>query len=283
MLSVALALAAAIAAWSWSYCHRAPSTIVDFLDVGQGDAERVRSGDQEILIDGGPDRTVLAALGRAMPFFDRTIEYVVLTHPHADHFIGLIEVLDRYSVRTVVLPATSDQSAGYEYFLQAVSQSGAAVTVARCGDTLALGLARLQVMAPCLAQPSSADPTDANQASAVLRLEAFGRRALFMADAQLGEVTDLLASDADLSADALKVGHHGSRFATTAELLRRVRPTEAVIEVGRNYFGHPAPVVLERLRQAGVRVWRTDRDDAIRLVIDQLGRLTVSTRTWPWP
>jgi len=281
ILSGSLILSVVALAVACLSSRRMPTTIVDFLNVGQGDAELIRSGDQEMLIDGGPDRTVLAELGHTMPFFDRTIEYVVLTHPHADHFTGLADVFRRYAVQTVILPEAADRPEGYAAFLEEVNASGAAVTVARCGDVIVLGSARVSFIAPCPSRGAPArDLTDTNQGSAVMKLEAFGRHVLFMADAQMGEIIDLLASGADLSADVLKVGHHGSRFATTQELLRRVRPTEAAIEVGRNYFGHPAPVVLARLREVGSRVWRTDRDGDIRTVISGDGRLTIGTRPW---
>lgn len=238
----------------------APAITVDFLDVGQGDAILVRSGRQQMLVDGGPDRQVLSELGRAMPFFDRTIELVVLTHPHADHYRGLAAVFERYRVEKILV---SDDRGPEEYadFLRGVGRE-APVIQTRAGDRLIIGQAVAEVLWPERAAAHAADP---NETSVVMALSAFGRpAALLTGDATTGVENALLEKKKILPTPILKVGHHGSTYSSSPEFLAAVRPAHAVISVGKNRYGHPSPAALLRLKAAGAVVWRTDRDGAVR-------------------
>ena len=259
---------------------------VSFLDVGQGDSALIRDGDREMLIDGGPDRTALARLGQTMPFFDRTIEYAVLTHAHADHLNGLMETLTRYRVLVLVVPPHAFSEPAGQKLLAAAVEAGTAVTVGDCGDRFAVGRGQVEILWPCTESlkvqklisskghhrhGASADGVSDNESdngglnnlSLIMRLTGADRRpengVLFMGDAEEAEAQDLMAAVADIRAKILKVSHHGSRNGTSTALLERIRPMEAVISVGRNNYGHPSPAVLTRLKRAGIRIWRTDQ------------------------
>lgn len=240
-----------------------PGLTVRVIDVGQGDAALVQCGGRQMLIDGGPDRSVLAGLGRGMPAFDRDIDVVVLTHPHADHYLGLIGVMERYRVRRLLSSGANSDVAEYAAFLRAAEAEGARPEPLRAGDRIALGdCAMADVLWPVA---GAADADDPNEASVVLHVRRADATSPSAAVLLTGDATDdveraLLASGVDVAADVLKVGHHGSRSSSTGEFLDAVAPTAAIISVGRNSYGHPAVAAVMRMEKRGVSVFRTDRD-----------------------
>jgi competence protein ComEC len=236
---------------------------IAFFDVGQGDAALVIDGADQALIDGGPDRSVMAKLGRNMPFFDRRIETVFLTHPHSDHITGLIAALGRYRTDRLVLSSACPDTALGERLLRAAAASGAEVVVASAGDRFVLGgsVTAVVIWPPVEGLPSGiAARRDINDCSLVIRLDFGGPSALMMGDAGREVEGALVRSGAPLDADVLKAGHHGSGNSSSADFIAAANPEVAVISVGRNSYGHPSPALIRRLESAGVRVWRTDRD-----------------------
>ena len=241
---------------------------VHVFNIGQGDAILIQDGYSEMLIDGGPDDTVLAKLGDAMPFFDRTIETVVLTHPHADHFIGLIGVLRRYKVKNVIFDGrVREKDPDYRRFKEAIASSGAQVTQIKVGDRITLGdRTTFTALWPPSdeAESTDIDAHDENAWSVVFRMQAEGGSAYLMGDATAEVEHRLLAAHLLSSADFLKVGHHGSRYSSSPEFLDAIHPKYAVISVGKNTYGHPSWLALQRLATRGVRVWRTDQSGDVR-------------------
>lgn len=229
---------------------------VTVLDVGQGDAILVEdSAGHRILVDGGPSAAAIeSALGRHLPFYDRRIDLVILTHAQADHVGGLPAVLDHYQVGAVIEGSSEAESEAYLAWQRAVEESGAQRVQARRGQYVELASgARLTVLAPIV----GVKPEAPNESSVVLKLELGGVSFLLTGDMGEDEEKALLRLGTDLRANVLKVGHHGSRTSTSAAFLRRVRPEVDVISVSAaNRFGHPSPEVLERLR--GDLVLRTD-------------------------
>lgn len=267
---VRIAVAAALLAFAARLAFPDPRLSVTVFDVGQGDAILVQCGRRQLLVDGGPDAMVLSNLGRAMPFFDRDIDAVVLTHPHADHFIGLVSVLSRYRVRRLLVSRMEGEAPEFAAFERAASRAGLAPVRLRAGDAIAIGdCGAADVLWP--EDDLTAAAKDPNAASVVLRLRPAapagpGGAVLLMGDATADVERRLLARGADVRADVLKVGHHGSRFSTTPEFLQAVRPKAAAVSVGKNSYGHPAWVTLRRLESAGAAVFRTDRGGDIRFV-----------------
>ncbi len=241
---------------------------VHFLDVGQGDAILVVTPDgRQILVDGGPSPTALLnELGAVLPFWDRDLDLVVLTHPDGDHITGLIPLLARYRTVQVLDTPLSDDATLTTSWLGGLAQADVERIFAQRGMVLRAGSVQLTVLNP---GPTllSGTVSDANNNAIVLRLD-YGRTSVLLTgDAEQEAEAEMLAAGLPLRADVLKAGHHGSNGSSSAAFIAAVAPQRAVIQVGAdNNFGHPHPAVLERL--AGIEVLRTDQHGRIRFSSD---------------
>lgn len=224
------------------------------------------------MIDGGPDNKILQELGRVMPFNDRSIDLVILTHPHADHVSGLIEVLKRYKVDKILENYVPYSTAEYAEWNEA--KEGSEVIEARAGQVVDLGNgAKLSLLYPYDSgagdMPISIVAKNAHDFMVIPRLDYGSEGVLFMGDAEAKMESRLISDGASLSAQFLKIGHHGSKTSTTDKFLDAVNPGVAFIEVGvKNHYGHPHPTVLERLDNRGIKYYRTDVDGAVELILD---------------
>lgn len=229
------------------------------LDIGQGDAILLTTPEEHhILIDGGPDRTVLTRLGESLPYLFSQLDLVILTHPHADHLEGLIPVLDRFLVKAVLMSAPRYESPVYEAFLESVEALEVPVYFAEAGQHFYFGELELEVLYPF--EPILSETMqEVNNASPVIMAYYEDVRILLTGDAEQAVEEALLEAHINLKADVLKAGHHGSNTSTTQAFLEAVSPGIALISVGSgNSYGHPDQEVIERLEEAGVEVFRTD-------------------------
>jgi competence protein ComEC len=243
------------------------------LDVGQGDAILVRGPDgRALLVDtggGGPgrsdrgERVVLPALRRAGI---TRLTALALTHGDPDHSGGLASLLEGIPIDTVWVPAGTEDA---EWQRPIVVAGVPRLALAR-GDRLWMGPLLVRVLHPPHDDPDGPPwVSDANNASLVLRVEWGLAAVLLTGDAEQPAETDALAARLPLAAPILKVGHHGSRYASSAPFLAAVTPRLALISVGeRNPFGHPNPAALARLAAAGATVYRTDYEGAIEVTSD---------------
>lgn len=241
-------------------------THIIFFDVGQGDSALLTLADgKRILIDGGPDWSTLERLGKYMPFFDRRIDMLILSHPNSDHMVSFPEVLRRYSVGALVTAGTMYDSGVYIATLSGATLHGVPVVIMHAGQKISLGADTLEAIWPPAVMPSGFDK-DANNESLVIRFTHAGKRVLFTGDMESIVEKTLVEAKADLTADILKVPHHGSKFSSTLEFLRAVAPTIAVISAAEdNSYGHPHPDVLARLTAIGADIKRTDELGDIEL------------------
>jgi competence protein ComEC len=244
---------------------------VSFLDVGQGEAILIQQGHQQVLIDGGPSPQMLAMeLGERMPFWDRTIELVVLTHPHEDHLSGLVEVLERYRVEQVLYPYLEYDSPLYNQWQELIEQKDIASTPAQAGQEIDLGDGIIMTVLHPPATLMEGTGSDLNNNSVVLRLEMGRVSFLFTGDIEWEAECRLLAAGAELDCTVLKVGHSGSLTSTSADFLAAASPQAAVISVGENPYGHPHDDVLTRLLDEIEEeyIFRTDNDGTIEFITD---------------
>lgn len=245
---------------------------LDIFDIGQGDAILITTlSGERVLIDGGPDATIVAKLSRRLGIFNRTIDLVIATHPQADHITGLLSVLDRFHVRRVMLTTIENETPEYRALREKIVAKQIPVIDAADTSRIAIGEVSPVTIEILWPRRSYDDRRvdDPNVVSTVFRLTHGGKRFLFTGDAGSAVEQQLLESGEDLRADVLKVGHHGSDTSTTQAFLDAVSPSLAVISVGRNNrFGHPSRRVLKRLERAGTEIYRTDMNGDIRIVSD---------------
>jgi competence protein ComEC len=241
-----------------------PSLEVDFLDVGQGDAALIKTPyGQSILIDGGPDSGILEELAAHLPFLERKIDLVILTHQHEDHLAGLLDVFKRYEVGKVIYSSASGSPAMAEAWLKALSEEGAEVEKPSEQERVLLGAScELRIINPAYFYSGK----DLNEYSLVLILDC-GRRVIFMGDAGKPVEDWLLKKESDLSAEVLKVGHHGSLSASSEAFLKAVAPAWAVVSAGKgNRYGLPKAEIVRRLQRLGIGIRRTDTEGSIKII-----------------
>lgn len=245
LLAVAILISVAAATMPDNNLH------ISFLDVGQGDAILIHKGNQQVLVDGGPSpQAITLELSPKMPFWDRTIELVVLTHPSADHVTGLVEVLNRYQVKQVLYPDLDYDSSIYDKWLGLVKAKNIKYTIAQAGQEIDLGDGVvIEVLNPPIT-PLSDTESDVDNNGVVLRITMGEVSFLLTADIMWEAEFELIAHRASLNSTGLKVAHHGSDTSTTPEFLAVVNPRVAVISVGEdNPFGHPSQEVIARLEE----------------------------------
>ena len=251
------------------------------LDVGQGDAIVVRSkAGRTLLIDTGGrlergstsdgnspaeaigERVVVPALLR---MGITHLDAIVLTHPHGDHAGGLAPILRTLSVDRILDSGQRYGGHAYRDGMKEAARRHVPVEIARCGDRLRLDNVSLEVLSPC-GSLLNGGRNDVNENSLVVRIAIGGERILLMGDAGAQTESVLLRRGVDLRADILKVGHHGSAYASSPGFIAAIRPRLALISVGRhNLFGHPSERTLAMLHSTGSTVYRTDRCGAIEV------------------
>lgn len=232
---------------------------IHFLDVGQADAAIVLCDDEVLMIDGGnvEDSSFVYAYLKGTLALDH-IDYMIGTHPHEDHIGGLSGALNACTVGTVFSPVTSYDSEEFENFKRYAEKQGTGLTVPSVGDTFTVGGASVEFLAPVHAYEN------VNDLSLVVRIEYGETSFLFTGDAEGDSEHDMVDLGVDLSADVLKVAHHGSDTSSSYVFLREVMPNYAVISVGAgNAYDHPSLDTLSRLRDVGAVVYRMDQQGTI--------------------
>lgn len=248
---------------------------VFFIDVGQGDATLILEGDTSLLIDAGDvgwgDFLVdyIAGLGV------ERLDYIVATHNHADHIGGMEAVINYFDVGTFFTTATPATTATYEQMLTALeSRTDIEIVIPRPGDEYTLASSGFIFLGPF---NSHQEFSDQNDSSLVLKYTNGDHNFLFMADAEAATEEDLLVSHSNVSADVVRVGHHGSSTSSTAAFIEAVNPQIAVISCGAgNSYGHPHKETLETIGTNGIEVYRTDTRGTIYLSSDG-GSLMIET------
>lgn len=253
-----------------------------FCDVGQGDAILIFKGNTQVLIDGGPDDKVLQCLSEHIPFWDRKLEMVVLTHPDSDHLTGLISVVERYDVMYFVANSLINDTGAFSKLQNEVITKNVPIFSPKNRDKIRLANLNFRVLFPPEKLGNeivwkSLDESkvlgiqgyggDFNKTSIVLQLDYGHFKAIFPGD--ISESEEMEIKDSVGSIDVLKVPHHGSKYSASTDFFERIKPKLAVISVGaNNRYGHPASQVLEQFKNMGIKILRTDKDGEVEVVSD---------------
>ncbi len=247
-----------------------------FCDVGQGDASLITKGDFQMLIDtGSKNRGVMECLSKHVPFWDRTLEVFVNTHPQEDHLGDLAAVMNHYEIGEVVLSSEEPAGKNTQSVYKMIEVNKIKQVIARKGDRLRYGELYFDVLWPSFAEASEGKPdvlgasSDDNAGSLVLVMGYPGFSALFTGD--IGEDQELALDGAGVltPVEVLKVAHHGSKYSSSVVFDEKVRPKWAVVSVGaKNSYGHPAPEILRRFDILGSSILRTDQNGEVEFVAD---------------
>lgn len=232
---------------------------IHYIDVGQGDSELIQVDGKNILIDAGTSDN--KSLNYLKSIGVTTLDYVIATHPHEDHIGAMDDVINTFNIGTFYAPQTTTTTKTFENMINSLKAKNLKITVPKAGDTLTIRNATLTFLAP-----NATNYEDLNNYSIVVKLKYGNNSFIFMGDAESVSEGEILAKQLDISANVLKVGHHGSLSSTTLAFLNKVNPQYAVISVGTgNEYGHPAGDTLNKLNAKGIKTFRTDLNGTIIL------------------
>jgi len=252
---------------------------IHFFDIGQGDAIFIETpSGYQILIDGGPDNRVLQRLGEVMPFYDKDIDVVVVSHPHADHIAGLISVLDKYEVANVFEAEEDYNSSEFKAWEGAIKEEGANEIEAITGKIIDFGDGViLEFLHPFESfVGAETDKPHDDVVVAILRYNNF--ELMLTGDMEARIERRLIMAGYNLDSDVLKVGHHGSKTSSSEEFLSAISPEVAIIQVGeKNRYGLPTPEILKRFDDYDIKYYRNDLNGDIKLTSDGINYL-ISTQ-----
>lgn len=248
---------------SLAVTKKADEMKVHFLDVGQGDSTLITCGGHSMLIDAGDDSKGTAIQNYLKKQRVDKLDYLVLTHPDADHIGGAPVVINKFDINKVFVSNFEKDNKTYQKLIQALDNKNLAYTTPKVGSQYFLGTAKITILAP------NEEYDNPNDSSIALMVQNGDNKFLFTGDASEEAENDILGNGIDISADVYQAGHHGSKYSTSEEFFRKVSPAYAVISCGEgNAYGHPHAATLNTLRMNGVAVYRTDEDGTIIATCD---------------
>ena len=250
------------------FVNQKPQDLVVFLDVGQGDATLIQRGNVQVLVDGGPDRSILYELPQYMPFFDRKIEYLILTHPHEDHIKGFLYILENYEVGEILYYPVCYENNSYRSLIQ----NNLNIKEVYAGDSISLDSLSINIVWPKVVKNIKGEcikswNNNINNDSLVIEFKYLGKRYLLMGDTEK-EVEEILIIENLISKnyDILKAGHHCSKTSSGETFLKFVSPVYAICSVGlKNKFGHPSGETLRNFDSLGVQYLVTYEEGNIQI------------------
>ena len=235
---------------------------IHYIDVGQGDSELIQVNGKNLLIDAGPNESRDKLMSYLNKQNIKKLDYVIATHPDEDHIGGMGNVLKKYSIDKFYTPKKIVNTKTFEYMIQQLKNKNMKIDTPTPGVQLDLGK---NTTAEILA-PNSKSYPDTNNYSVVLKLTYGNTKFLFTGDAEKTSEMEMIDKNYDLSADVLKVGHHGSSSSTSQQFLDKINPKIAVISCGKNNkYGHPHKKTINKLKKKNIQIYRTDVSGTIIL------------------
>lgn len=245
-----------------------------FCSVGQGDAIFIRTPESKnIIIDGGPDNKIIGCLSRHMPFWERNIDLVILTHPHADHLNGFHDVFAQYKVLAFSTEDITNPTATFEELLRLVKEEKLKTQHLVSGNRLKIHDVVLTVVGPSQSFLHHTSPNgtigESSEFGSLETLLSYGSfHVLFTGDSQALELKEAIRNDLVSKLTVLQVPHHGSKTGLDKEILDVLSPELAVISVGKNKYGHPSKEIIKILSDKDIKILRTDEIGDIEIVSD---------------
>lgn len=231
---------------------------VYITDVGQADSILIKDGNYNMLIDAGNNSDGEKLVKYYKELGITSFKYVFASHPHEDHIGGMDDIINNFDIENFYMPDKLSTTKTFEDMLDALERKNLKYIVPKVNDKLSLNNSNIDVIYV------GSDVNNINDSSIVLKLNYFSNSFLFTGDLGSNKEKEILNSGANIKADVLKVGHHGSSYSTASSFLDRVNPSFAAISVGKdNIYKHPASSTLEKLNKRGIKVYRTDLDGTI--------------------
>lgn len=240
---------------------------VSYINVGQADSILIQQGSQAMLIDAGNNGDSKTVSKYISDQGVTKLDFLVGTHPHEDHIGGMDYIINNFQIGKIYMPKVTANTKTFKDVATAIKNKGMKATVPTLGETFKLGDANCTILGPI-----NSDPKDLNSYSIVIKIVFGNNKFLFTGDAQTSNESDMINKGYDLSADVLKVGHHGSHTSTADAFLTKVNPKYVVISCGKgNDYGHPHKETMDRLKAKGIPVYRTDESGTIVAISDGKG------------
>lgn len=237
---------------------------VHYINVGQGDSILVQQGNENMLIDAGPNSSSEKLINYLKQNDIKEIKYLVATHPHEDHIGGMSKVINNFKIDSVYMPKKVANTKTFKNMVTAMKKNNLKAKTPNIGDIINLGNAKFTIL-----WPDSKEQNNTNNYSIILKGQYGKNTFLFTGDAEQLVEKDILKNNMDISADVFKLGHHGSSTSTSDEFLDKVNPKYAVANCEKgNSYGHPHREIVNKLKDKNIKLYRTDENGNIVLISD---------------